>query len=254
MLLFLLTGCGSTVKVNNVSIPNDQINSIVKAQELLMGKVSSDQEKALRLNVINKIIDQTLLIKEAQKRGIQVSEKDVETNYIETLKNWKVGGELKKSLKAQGYTEGNMKEMVRNQLLIQGLSDSLIIITDEQLLNHFKIHSYEYANYTILEAEGQTDTEARGKLQSAEKATILFSQLPYQIQQSIQSNKLVINEPRIINLNDKSYQAINVTSIKNQAYEDVKEKIKQSFKSQNEILKTQELITNLRSQANIKMN
>ena len=90
-----------------------------------MGKVSADTEKALRLNVINNLIDQNLLIQEAEKRDIKVSDNDIEFKYTETLKNWKAGGELQKSLKAQGYTEGNMKEMVRNQQLIQGLSDSL---------------------------------------------------------------------------------------------------------------------------------
>lgn len=253
-LLFMLTGCGSAVTVNNVSIPNDKITSIVKAQEQLMGKVSGDQEKSLRINVINNLIDQNLLIQEAIKLGIQVSENDITTKYTETLKNWKTGGELQKSLKAQGYTEGNMKEMVKNQLLIQGLSNSLITVTDEQLLNYFKTHAYEYATYTTQKAEGQSSAEAQANLNPSKETLLGFAQLPYQVQQNIQKNILVMNESQIINLNSKSFQAIKITAIKNQSLEGAKEQVKQSFKSQNEIANTQNLLAQLKAQANIKTN
>lgn len=132
MFLFLLTGCGSAATVNNVTISNDDVNSMVKAQKQLMGDVSTEEEKALRINIINNRIDQKILVQEAQKRGIKVSEEDVEAKYQETLKQWKNGGEVQKSLKAQGYTKDNLRDMTIEQLLIQALSNSLVKNSDSE--------------------------------------------------------------------------------------------------------------------------
>ncbi|WP_041276760.1 SurA N-terminal domain-containing protein [Desulfosporosinus acidiphilus] len=251
-VIFLLTGCGGAVTVNNVSIPNSQIDAIVKAQEQLMGKVSNDQEKALRLDVINNVVNQNLLIQEAQKRGIKVSDSEVEKNYSETLKSWNASGEMQKSLKAQGYTLENMKDMVKNQLLIQALSDSLVTVTDEELTNFFKSHSYEYTTYTALKAEGKTEAEAREKLSSVKEVSLGYSELPLQIQQEIQVNKLVLNQLQTFKLNDKAYEVLKITATGNQTLEEVKNQVEQAFRSQTESTKVQDLLTQLKSNANIK--
>lgn len=253
LLIIPLSGCGtSTVTVNNDPIPDSEINQMMKAQEALMGDVSDDQEKALRENIINNLINQNLLIQEAQKRDIKVSDKDIETKYDETLKNWKAGGELQKSLKAQGFTDSNMKEMIKDQLLIQGLSDSLITVNEEQLENYFKEHSYEYNTYTSKKAEGSTNIDASEKLDSAKESILSYYEFPLQLQQSIQANKLPFNVPQISKLNDKSYQALEITAINKQSFEDVQEQVKQAYKTQVETAKVQELLSSLKTQATIK--
>lgn len=225
LLLFALAGTGcsrNAATVNGNSIPDSEITRIVMAQEQLMGSPSKNQKDAIRNNVIEKIIDQTLLLQEAKKQGITVSDQEITQKYNDLKKKWDLNSETQKSLKAQGFTESNMKDKAKDQLIMDKLSQSLIQVSDQQIKDYYQSHLYEFSLYTIKEG------------------TVSFNQLPVQIQQSIREGKNVLNQSQI-------------TKIIQQPFDQVQEQAKDILTHEQQIAKTQELITKLRQEAKISM-
>lgn len=227
LLLLALTGTGcsrNAATINGNSIPDSEINRIVAAQEQLMGLPSENQKDAIRKNVIEKIIDQTLLLQEAKKQGITVSDQEITQKYNELKKEWDLNSETQKSLKAQGFTESNMKDKAKDQLIIDKLSQSLVQVSNQQIKDYYQSHLYEFSLYTKKDG------------------TVSFNQLPVQIQQSIREGKNVLDQSQT-----------QITKITQQPFDQVQEQAKDILTHEQQIAKTQELITKLRQEAKISM-
>lgn len=255
-MCFLLTGCGNAAKVNNVSISNKQVDSIMQAQEKLSGKLSEVAQKASRLNVINSLINQDLLVQEAKRKGIKIDSEAIQARTNELTIMWKSGTEVQKSLEAQGFTQDNLKDMAEKQLMIETLTSSGISISDDQLLNYYKTHTYDYSTYTLQKVEGHTEQEANQSMNDPskfKKITLTFMQLPFTLAQSIRSGQDSTNLPRVVK-NNKVYWGVKITNVKTQPYDEVKDQVKKTMLSQLEATNTQDLLAKLRKEAKININ
>ena len=126
VLTLALAGCSKNlVSVEGVSVPESDISRIVAAQEELMGPSAKNQEASIQANVTQNLVNQALLIQEATKEGITVTDQEITQKYEEIKQDWDSNPETQKSLEAQGYTEDNMKDKVREQLLIDKLTQTL---------------------------------------------------------------------------------------------------------------------------------
>lgn len=100
-----------------------------------------------RKTVIDKLIDKKLVVQEAKKLGIQVSDQDVDNAMQRVLTNNKTTlEEFRKEMNAMGMTEQQYKEELRDQILSSRLINhevrTKVVISEEQILDYYK------ANYT----------------------------------------------------------------------------------------------------------
>lgn len=104
-----------------------------------------------------------------QKEGIMVSDQKITQKYNELKKAWDTNVETQKSLKAQGYTEANMKEKVHDQLMVDNLTKSLVKVSDEQVKNYYQSHLFMYSLYTVRSGAAQDQAAAKALTEDASK-------------------------------------------------------------------------------------
>lgn len=255
ILTFVLIGCSrNSVTVDGASIPESDISRIVTAQEQMMGPLAKNQEAAIRANVTQTLVNQALLLQEANKEGIKVTDQEVSQKYNELKKAWDTNVETQKSLKAQGYTEANMKEKVIDQLMIDNLTKRLVKVSDEQVQNFYQSHLFQYSLYTLRTGEAKDQTAAKALSEDTSKlkeSTISYSQLPVQIQQAIREGRDLVNRPNTVATDGSRYSVIIMTAVTPQPFEHVQTQVKEQYVSDQRIAKTQELIAKLRKEAHI---
>ena len=254
--LVLVSGCASQTQttVDGAVIPASQINAMLTAQEQLMGLTSGQgaQINALRLNIVNKLKDQILLANEAKKEGLTVSPQTLQAQYTQTLSEWNSNPEEKQSLEAQGYTKGNMQDMVYNQLLIQALADKLASVSPDNISQYYKAHLAQFSTYTVqrLEAKSEAGAMAQSKnLPKQKPLTMPFSQLPFTIQQDILQGQQVVGLVKTAEINPNLFWALEIKKIDPIPLVQVESQVVSDAKGQARIEATQTLLNKLTQQS-----
>jgi len=145
-----------------VAIVNDDCVTLSELDESLkpylrnidQGDYPPDVARTMRFDVrqkvLNGLIDQKLSGQEAKKMGISVDKEEVD-QYFERTKNdnFMTEEDLKKALKAQGFTWEGYREQVKDQILRVKLINlevkSRIAVTDEEIKDYYENHQADYA-------------------------------------------------------------------------------------------------------------
>ncbi|HYX68152.1 MAG TPA: SurA N-terminal domain-containing protein [Terriglobales bacterium] len=150
-------------------------------------KPTGEQAASLRLDILNQLIQQQLLMQRAQKLNLVASDDEVESKLTE-FKAPYTQEEFEKRLKAKNLTQNDLKDEFRRDLTIQKLFNkevtSKINITDADIRNYYQAHKAEFnliePQYHIAQiwvgsqpgqvrnrknSKAQNDTEARAKVQ-----------------------------------------------------------------------------------------
>lgn len=106
-----------------------------------------------RSTVIDKLIDKKLMVQEAKKLNIQVSDQEVDTALQRVLANNKTTMEqFRKEMTAMGMNEKQYKEELREQILSSKLINhevrTKVVVTEEKILDYYD------ANYTEQVGDG----------------------------------------------------------------------------------------------------
>lgn len=114
-------------------------------QEKQAGKL-----KEARKKILENLLEKVLLLREAKKSGIEISEKEVTAAIEKVKKENKLSQEnLLQALAQQGITYKNYKEELKGQITRQKVIDrkvrSVINISDEDILIHFERNKENYA-------------------------------------------------------------------------------------------------------------
>ncbi len=103
--------------------------------------------------LLNNLINQKLILQEAKRFGMTVSEKDVDAA-IERMKqiNQLTDETLRKALAQQGMTMAEFRNNYREQILIGRIErievNSRIVITDDDIRNYYNHHAEEFKGGT----------------------------------------------------------------------------------------------------------
>ena len=103
-----------------------------------------------RLTVIDKLIDKKLMVQEAKKLNIQVSDQDVDGAVQRILTNNKTTLEqFRKELNSMGMSEKQYREELRDQILSSRLVNyevrTKVVIPEEKILDYYDTHFVEQA-------------------------------------------------------------------------------------------------------------
>lgn len=158
-LFFTLTTASANVVDRSVAIVNDDTITLSEVNELgqsFFKKISEEtppdrlQEtlRQARLTVLDKLIEKKLMVQEAKKLGIQVSDQDVDAAVQRVLTNNKATMEqFRKELAAMGMTEKQYREELRDQILSSKLINyevrTKVVITEEKILDYYDTHYTE---------------------------------------------------------------------------------------------------------------
>lgn len=185
-----LTGCGSlsqyfggkwVAKVNGVKISVDDFNKRlekVKASYQQQGiDFSSDQGKqmltALNSQVVDDMVTEQLIMQEAQKEKLSVSDSQISAE-IQNIKNNFKGADGKPdvskyqdALKSQGMTEQDLKDYLKVQLTAKALYDKVtagVQVTDADMEKYYNDNKNQFVDPEQVKARQilvKTEDEAK---------------------------------------------------------------------------------------------
>ena len=150
--------------VNNDVITLSEVNEVGKplfqrvAEQVPPDKLA-DALKQARQTVIEKLIDKKLLLQEAKKRHLSVSDKEVDEALHRILEqNHTTMAQFKKELARVGMTEKRYREDLHDQILSTRLVNhevrSKVIIPEEQIIDYYDLHYTEHmgkGGYYVLQ-------------------------------------------------------------------------------------------------------
>jgi peptidyl-prolyl cis-trans isomerase SurA len=124
-------------RVNAHEIRREEVEKYFRGLVMQQGQEPSAEEAALlKLNIIDELINNEILIERARTLGLEASDGEVEDKFTE-LKSPYTEEEFQKQLKDRGLTVDDQKKALRQQLSIQKLINrevvSKITITDQDI-------------------------------------------------------------------------------------------------------------------------
>lgn len=112
-----------------------QVNTAITTQQ---GPLDATSTSKLRDSVLEEMINTKLLLQEANKAGITVTQEDIDKSYADLLKNFGTQEKLDEQLSAVGMTKDELLSNIRNERLIQAYLDAKteiksLKVTDEEI-------------------------------------------------------------------------------------------------------------------------
>jgi peptidyl-prolyl cis-trans isomerase SurA len=128
--------------VNGKEIKRDEVEKYYRTRVNPEGQEPSQEEAlSLKLNVLDELINNEILLERAKKLNLEASDGEVEDKFTE-LKSPYTEEEFQKRLKDQGITVDDLKRDLRRQLSIQKLMNREVVakisITDQDVADFYR--------------------------------------------------------------------------------------------------------------------
>jgi len=203
MLLAVLAGCHTPERhaadvwavVNGTEIKRDEVEKYYKSQVNPEAQEPSQEEAlSLKLNVIEQLINNEILLERAKKLNLEASDGEVEDKFTE-LKSPFTEEEFQRKLKDGGMTVDDLKRDLRRQLSIQKLLNrevaAKVTITDQDVLdfynanrNQFNVAEPQYrisqiviTPYKDAQIRNRKNDDATNEAEATRKAKMLMDKL-----------------------------------------------------------------------------
>jgi peptidyl-prolyl cis-trans isomerase SurA len=155
-LAFLGAGCKNTTApsadvwavVNGKEIKRDEVDKYYRTRISPEGQEPSQEEAlSLKLNVIDELINNEILLERAKKLNLEASDGEVEDKFTE-LKSPYTEDEFQRQLKERGVTVEDLKNTVRRELSIQKLINREVVakvtITDQDIADFYNANKPQF--------------------------------------------------------------------------------------------------------------
>jgi len=156
MLLVCLAGCNKQSQhapdvwatVNGKEIKRDEVEKYYRTRVNPEGPPPSQEEAlSLKLNVLDELINNEILIERAKKLNLEASDGEVEDKFTE-LKSPYTEDEFQKQLKERNVTVDDLKGDLRRQLSIQKLLNREVVakisITDQDVVDFYNANKAQF--------------------------------------------------------------------------------------------------------------
>lgn len=139
--------------VNGEIILLSELDSIVKPivvdnKNKFEGEEGKKKLKELKNDILNRMIEEKLIVQEAKEKNIEVSKGEIENALKETKNRFTSESEFEKTLKSQGMTLDRLKERVKENLMAQRLMGSevksKVLVDDKEIEEFYKNHKDEF--------------------------------------------------------------------------------------------------------------
>ncbi len=198
-----LAGCSQTehhapdvwAVVNGTEIKRDDVEKYYRSQvNPEAQKPTQEDSLSLKLNVVEQLINNEILLERAKKLNLQASDGEVEDKFTE-LKSPFTEDEFQRQLKARGMSVDDLKRDLRRQLSIQKLLNrevaAKITITDQDVvdfyntnLNQFNVAEPQYRISQIVitprkdvQIRNRKNDDATNEAEAQRKAKMIMDKL-----------------------------------------------------------------------------
>jgi peptidyl-prolyl cis-trans isomerase SurA len=157
VLFALAAGCGKQAQhapdvwavVNGKEIKREEVDKYYRTRVNPEGQEPSQEEAlSLKLNVLDELIINEVLLERAKKLNLEASDGEVEDKFTE-LKSPYTEDEFQRRLKEQGMTVEDLKHDLRQQLSIQKLLNREVVakisITDQDVLDFYNANKAQFS-------------------------------------------------------------------------------------------------------------
>jgi peptidyl-prolyl cis-trans isomerase SurA len=181
--------------VNGTEIKRDEVEKYYKSQINPEAQEPSQEEAlSLKLNVVEQLINNEILLERAKKLNLEASDGEVEDKFTE-LKSPFTEEEFQRQLKQRGMVVDDLKRDLRRQLSIQKLLNrevaAKVTITDQDVLdfyntnrNQFNVAEPQYRISQIVitphkdaQIRNRKNDDATNDAEAARKAKMLMDKL-----------------------------------------------------------------------------
>jgi peptidyl-prolyl cis-trans isomerase SurA len=181
--------------VNGTEIKRDEVEKYYHSQVNPESQEPSQEEAlSLKLNVIEQLINNEILLERAKKLNLEASDGEVEDKFTE-LKSPFTEEEFQKQLKARGMVVDDLKRDLRRQLSIQKLLNrevaAKVTITDQDVTdfynsnrNQFNVAEAQYRISQIVitprkepQVRNRKNDDATNEAEAQRKAKMLMDKL-----------------------------------------------------------------------------
>jgi peptidyl-prolyl cis-trans isomerase SurA len=203
LLLGVLVGCKQQERhaadvwavVNGTEIKRDEVEKYYRSQVNPESQEPSQEEAlSLKLNVMEQLINNEILLERAKKLNLEASDGEVEDKFTE-LKSPFTEEEFQKQLKARGMMVDDLKRDLRRQLSIQKLLNrevaAKVTITDQDVVdfynsnhNQFNVAEAQYRISQIVitprkepQVRNRKNDDATNEAEAQRKAKMLIDKL-----------------------------------------------------------------------------
>ncbi|MCL2341094.1 MAG: peptidylprolyl isomerase [Proteobacteria bacterium] len=190
LLLLLLPLCASAGVVDRgVAVVNNDVITLSEMNDFgkplfkkIMDETPAGQREAAmqqaRLTVLHKLIEKKLILQEAKKYNIQISDQEVEGAFQRILAaNKTTVDQFRKDIAAEGMSEKQYREELREQILNSKLVNhevrTKVVISDSAVLDYYNSHYVTVAGgeYDLLQIGCTWGTATKnGAIPSQEEA------------------------------------------------------------------------------------
>jgi len=135
-------------RVNGHEIKHEEVDKYFRTLVMQQGQEPSAEEAALlKLNIIDELVNNEILLERARAQGLEASDGEVEDKFTE-LKSPYTEEEFQKQLRERGLTVDDQKRSLREQLSIQKLVNrevvSKITITDQDINDYYTANQSKF--------------------------------------------------------------------------------------------------------------
>src|SRR5579864_1234162 len=134
--------------VNGKEIKRDEVDKYYRTRVSPEGQEPSQEESlSLKLNVLDELIINEVLLERAKKLNLEASDGEVEDKFTE-LKSPFTEDEFQRQLKERGVTVEDLKNTVRRELSIQKLINrevvSKVSVTDQDIADFYNTNKAQF--------------------------------------------------------------------------------------------------------------
>jgi len=114
--------------------------ALVNGQPVSRLEIVNELETQYGAGVLNRLIDKSLLLQEAQKRNVTATDEDIAAKRKEIIQQVSGGNEenFKQVLEAQGLTDEEFSKELKIQILAEKMLGDEVKVTDEEINNFIK--------------------------------------------------------------------------------------------------------------------
>lgn len=156
VFLFPLAGCNNVSQpspdvwatVNGTNIKRDEVDKYYRTRVSPEGQAPSQEESlSLKLNILDELINNEILLERAKKLNLVASDGEVEDKFTE-MKSPYTEDEFQRQLKDRGITVDDLKSDLRRQQSITKLMNREVVakisVTDQDVLEFYNANKQQF--------------------------------------------------------------------------------------------------------------
>ncbi|MDD4900079.1 MAG: SurA N-terminal domain-containing protein [Candidatus Omnitrophica bacterium] len=154
--------------VNSEVITQKDLNDFINFTRMQLaqeykGKELDNKLQEMKPDLLNRLIDDRLILQEAKKSNIRISDERVKQKVMEIRKHYTSDLDFQKDLATQGFVQADIESRIREQLLTYAIIDvnvrSKITVTPSEVTQYYQSHLQEFKvpeqwEFTSLSTEG----------------------------------------------------------------------------------------------------